>query len=73
MVERGKITAPMAQRQATDAGEHTITNPLNDEQELIVQREERAHTKRVIQKCRGYVISSPGVEERLRQMEGRRL
>ena len=30
--ERGETTAPMAQHLATDAGEHIITNPLDEQQ-----------------------------------------
>ena len=34
--ERGKTTAPIAQHHATNAGEHIITNPLDEQQELIL-------------------------------------
>ena len=40
--ERGETTAVEAQHYATDAGEHIITNPLDEQQELILQREGRA-------------------------------
>ncbi|CAI5742841.1 unnamed protein product [Hyaloperonospora brassicae] len=41
-VERGDTTAPVAKHHTTDAGENTITNPLDEQQELIRQSEERA-------------------------------
>ena len=67
----------MAQHHATYAGEHIITNPLYEQQELILQREERAlrraHTQTFIQNRSGYVFSTPDVEQRLRQTEGRSL
>ena len=54
-----------------------ITTPLDEQQELILQREESAlryaQTQRVIQNRIGYVSSTPDVEQRLRQMEGRSL
>ena len=75
--ERGETTALEAQHHATDAGEHIITNPLDEQQELILQREERAlrrsHTQTVIQNRSGYVFTTPDVEQRLRQTEGHSL
>ncbi|CAI5712939.1 unnamed protein product [Hyaloperonospora brassicae] len=57
--------------------ENIITNPLDEQQQLIRQREERAlrrpHTQAVIRNRSGYVFSTPGVEQRLRQTEGRSL
>ena len=35
-VERGETTALVAQHHTTDAGEHIITNPLDEQQELIL-------------------------------------
>ena len=76
-VERGEITALVAQHHATDAGERITTNPLGAQQELILQREESARrcarTKRVIQNRSGYVFSTSDVEERLRHTEDRSL
>ena len=76
-VERGETTAPGARYHTTDADENIITNPLDEKQELILQREEkarrRAHTQAVIQNRSGYVFSTPDVEQRLRQTEGRSL
>ena len=76
-VERGETTAPGAQHHTTDADENIITNPLDEQQELILQREEkarrRAHTQAVIKNRSGYVFSTPNVEQRLRQTEGRSL
>ena len=70
-VERGETTAPVVQHHTTDGGEHIITNPLDEQQELILQREEsarsRAQTQTVIQNQNGYVFSTPDVEQRLRQ------
>ena len=75
--ERGETTVPVAQHHATDTGECIITNPLDEQQNLIFQREEsarrRAQTKMVIQNRSGYVFSIPDVEERLHQTEGRSL
>ena len=67
----------MAKHHTTGADENIITNPLDEQQELIRQREERAlrrtHTQTVIQYRSGYVFSTPDVERRLRQTEGRSL
>ena len=38
--ERGETTALVVQHHATDAGGHIITNPLDEQQELILQWEE---------------------------------
>ena len=75
--ERGDTTALEAQHHATDAGGRTITNSLDEQQELILQQEERAlrrtYTQTVIQNRSGYVFLTPDVEQRLRQTEGRSL
>ena len=67
----------MPQHHATDAGEYIITNPLDEQQELILQREKsalrRAHTQTVNQNWIGYVFSTPDVEQRLHQTEDRSL
>ena len=51
-VERGGNTSPMAQHHGADAGKRIITNPLDEQQELILQREKsalrRSQTKKVI-------------------------
>ena len=51
-VERGETTAPGAQHHTTDADENMITNPLDEQQELILKREKkarcRAHTQAVM-------------------------
>ena len=74
---RGGTTAPVAQHHTTGADENIITNPLDEQQELTRQREERAlrrtHTQSVIQNRSGYVFSTPDVEQRFRQTEGRSL
>ena len=36
LAERGETTALEAQHHTTDAGEHIITNPLDEQQELIL-------------------------------------
>ena len=75
--ERGETTPLVAQHHATDAGECIITNPFDDQQELILQQEKRAlrrtHTQTAIQNRSGYVFSTTDVEQRLRQTEGRSL
>ena len=38
-VERGETTAPGVQHHTTDADENIITNPLDEQHELILQRE----------------------------------
>ena len=40
-VKRGETTAPRAQDHTTDSDENIITNPLDEQQELIFQREEK--------------------------------
>ena len=40
--ERGETTAPVAQHHATYSGENIITNPLDEQQVIIIQIEERA-------------------------------
>ena len=76
-VERGETTAPVERLHAADAGEIIITNPLDEQKELILQRDKsalrRSQTKRLIQNRSGYVFSTPVLEERLRQTEFRRL
>ena len=67
--ERSETTALETQHHATDAGERIITNLLDEQQELILHREDRAlrrtHTQTVIQNRSGYVFSTPDVEQRL--------
>ena len=76
-VERGETTASMVQHHAADAGEHIVTNLLDEQQKLILQQEKtargRAQNNKVINSHSGYVFSTPDVEERLRQMESRSL
>ena len=71
VAERVETTALEAQHHATDAGGRTITNSLDEQQELILQQEERAlrrtYTQTVIQNRSGYVFLTPDVEQRLRQ------
>ena len=76
-VERGETTVPVAQRHETGAGERIITKPIDEQQELTLQREEsashRAQTKRVIHNRSDYVLSTPDVGDRLHQKEVRSL
>ena len=76
-VERGETTAPVAKHDATDAGERIITNPLDEQQDLILHQGEsdlrRAQTKRVIQNRNGYLFSTPDMEESILQSVGRSL
>ena len=76
-VERGETTTLVAQHHATGAGEHIIINLLDEQQELIIQREERAlrrtHTQIVIRNWSSYVFLTPDVAQRLCQTEGRSL
>ena len=63
--ERGETTAPGAQHHTTDSDENIITNPLDEHQRIILQREEKArrrtHTQTVNQNRSGYVFSTPDV------------
>ena len=67
----------MAQHRTTDADGNMITNPLDEQQNLTLQREEstlrRARNQGVIQNRSGYVFSTPDVDQRLRRTEGRSL
>uniref|UniRef100_A0AAV1VBM8 Uncharacterized protein n=1 Tax=Peronospora matthiolae TaxID=2874970 RepID=A0AAV1VBM8_9STRA len=75
--ERGDASAPLAQHLAPGSDETIITNPLDDRQQFIVQREENA--QRYVQMAatlegqRDHVLTPPCVEERLRQAAGQTL
>ena len=61
----------------TESDDAIITNPLDEQQELAVQREEsaRRHSQMVttLRNQRDYVFTPPSVEERLRQTTGQSL
>ena len=52
-IERGETKAPAAQHHAIDAGQKFIINPLDEQQDLILQLKEsslrHAHTQRALQ------------------------
>uniref|UniRef100_A0AAV1T5X6 Uncharacterized protein n=1 Tax=Peronospora matthiolae TaxID=2874970 RepID=A0AAV1T5X6_9STRA len=72
--ERGDASAPPAQHAATGSDETIITNPLDEQQQLLVQREENAQRyvqmAATLERQRDYVFTPPSVEERLRQEAG---
>uniref|UniRef100_A0AAV1UC75 Uncharacterized protein n=1 Tax=Peronospora matthiolae TaxID=2874970 RepID=A0AAV1UC75_9STRA len=75
--ERVDASAPPAQHAASGSDETIITNPLDERQQLLVQRKEKA--QRCVQRAatlechRNYVFTPPSVEERLRQAAGQTL
>uniref|UniRef100_A0AAV1TLK1 Uncharacterized protein n=1 Tax=Peronospora matthiolae TaxID=2874970 RepID=A0AAV1TLK1_9STRA len=75
--ERGGASAPPAQYAASGSDETIITNPLDEQQQLLVQREENAqrHVQMtvILERQRDYVFTPPSVEERLRQAAGHTL
>uniref|UniRef100_A0AAV1T1A1 Uncharacterized protein n=1 Tax=Peronospora matthiolae TaxID=2874970 RepID=A0AAV1T1A1_9STRA len=72
--ERGGASAPPAQHAASGSDETIITNPLDEQQQLLVQREENAQRyvqmAAILERQRDYVFTPPSVEERLRQAAG---
>uniref|UniRef100_A0AAV1U0V2 Uncharacterized protein n=2 Tax=Peronospora matthiolae TaxID=2874970 RepID=A0AAV1U0V2_9STRA len=75
--ERGDASAPPAQYSASGSDETIITNPLDEQQQLLVQREENAQRyvqmATTLERQRDYVFIPPTVEERLRQAAGQTL
>uniref|UniRef100_A0AAV1T276 Uncharacterized protein n=1 Tax=Peronospora matthiolae TaxID=2874970 RepID=A0AAV1T276_9STRA len=75
--KRGGARAPPAQHAASGSDETTITNPLDEQQQLLVQREENAQRfvqmAATLERQRNYVFTPPSVEERLRQAAGQTL
>uniref|UniRef100_A0AAV1TSM0 Uncharacterized protein n=1 Tax=Peronospora matthiolae TaxID=2874970 RepID=A0AAV1TSM0_9STRA len=75
--ERGGASAPPAQHAASGSDETIITNPLDEQQQLLVQREENAQRyaqmTATLERQRDYVFTPPSVEERLRQAAGQTL
>uniref|UniRef100_A0AAV1V483 Uncharacterized protein n=1 Tax=Peronospora matthiolae TaxID=2874970 RepID=A0AAV1V483_9STRA len=75
--ERGGASTPPAQHAASGSDETIITNPLDEQQQLLVQREENAQRyaqmTTTLERQRDYVFTPPSVEERLRQAAGQTL
>uniref|UniRef100_A0AAV1TPB3 Uncharacterized protein n=1 Tax=Peronospora matthiolae TaxID=2874970 RepID=A0AAV1TPB3_9STRA len=75
--ERGGASAPPAQHAASGSDETIIANPLDEQQQLLVQREENAQRyaqmTATLERQRDYVFTPPSVEERLRQAAGQTL
>uniref|UniRef100_A0AAV1UMA8 Uncharacterized protein n=1 Tax=Peronospora matthiolae TaxID=2874970 RepID=A0AAV1UMA8_9STRA len=75
--ERGGASAPPAQHAASGSDETIITNPLDEQQQLLVQREENAQRyvqmAVTLERQRDYVFTPPSVEELLRQAAGQTL
>uniref|UniRef100_A0AAV1U0Y0 Uncharacterized protein n=1 Tax=Peronospora matthiolae TaxID=2874970 RepID=A0AAV1U0Y0_9STRA len=75
--KRGGASAPPAQHAASGSDETIITNPLDEQQQLLVQREENAQRyvqmAATLERQRDYVFTPPSVEERLRQAAGQTL
>uniref|UniRef100_A0AAV1V6P6 Uncharacterized protein n=1 Tax=Peronospora matthiolae TaxID=2874970 RepID=A0AAV1V6P6_9STRA len=75
--ERGGASAPPAQRAASGFDETIIANPLDEQQQLLVQREQNAQRyaqmTATLERQRDYVFTPPSVEERLRQAAGQTL
>uniref|UniRef100_A0AAV1T4L6 Uncharacterized protein n=1 Tax=Peronospora matthiolae TaxID=2874970 RepID=A0AAV1T4L6_9STRA len=75
--ERGGASAPSAQHAASGSDETIIANPLDEQQQLLVQREENAQRyaqmTATLERQRDYVFTPPSVEERLRQAAGQTL
>uniref|UniRef100_A0AAV1V920 Uncharacterized protein n=1 Tax=Peronospora matthiolae TaxID=2874970 RepID=A0AAV1V920_9STRA len=75
--ERGDASAPPAQHAASGSDETIITNPLDERQQLLVQREENAQRyvqmAATLKRERDYGFTPPSVEERLRQAAGQTL
>uniref|UniRef100_A0AAV1VLB6 Uncharacterized protein n=1 Tax=Peronospora matthiolae TaxID=2874970 RepID=A0AAV1VLB6_9STRA len=77
LAERGGASAPPAQYAASGSDETIITNPLDEQPQLLVQREENAQRhvqmSTTLERQRDYVFTPPSVEERLRQAAGQTL
>uniref|UniRef100_A0AAV1TJX2 Uncharacterized protein n=1 Tax=Peronospora matthiolae TaxID=2874970 RepID=A0AAV1TJX2_9STRA len=75
--ERGDASAPLAQHSASGSDETIITNPLDEQQQLLVQQEENAQRRvqmvATLKRQRDYVFTPPSMEERLRQAAGQTL
>uniref|UniRef100_A0AAV1TJK9 Uncharacterized protein n=1 Tax=Peronospora matthiolae TaxID=2874970 RepID=A0AAV1TJK9_9STRA len=75
--ERGDASAPPALHAASGSDETIIMNPLDEQQQLLVQRGENAQRyvqmATTLERQRDYVFTPPSVEERLRQAAGQTL
>ena len=75
--ERDDANAPLAPHSIPGLDDAIITNPLDEQQQLTVQREEstRLHAQMVttLENQRDYVFTPLSVEERLRQTTGQSL
>ena len=75
LAERGNAGAPLAQHQTPHVGDAIITTPLDEQQRLVIQQEERAWRRTqlaaTLEGRRGYVFTPPSVEERIRQTVAR--
>uniref|UniRef100_A0AAV1UFA9 Uncharacterized protein n=1 Tax=Peronospora matthiolae TaxID=2874970 RepID=A0AAV1UFA9_9STRA len=75
--ERGGASAPPAQHAAFGSDETIITNPLDEQQQLLVQRKENAQRyvqmAAILERQRDCVLTPPSVEERLSQAAGQTL
>uniref|UniRef100_A0AAV1TEW7 Uncharacterized protein n=1 Tax=Peronospora matthiolae TaxID=2874970 RepID=A0AAV1TEW7_9STRA len=70
-------SAPPARHTASGSDETIIANPLDEQQQLLVQREENAQRygqmAATLERQRDYVFTPPSMEERLRQAAGQTL
>uniref|UniRef100_A0AAV1VAG0 Uncharacterized protein n=1 Tax=Peronospora matthiolae TaxID=2874970 RepID=A0AAV1VAG0_9STRA len=68
--ERGGASAPPAQHAASGSDETSITDPLDEQQHLLVQQEENAQRcvqmAATLERQRDYVFTPLSVKERLR-------
>uniref|UniRef100_A0AAV1V424 Uncharacterized protein n=1 Tax=Peronospora matthiolae TaxID=2874970 RepID=A0AAV1V424_9STRA len=75
--ERGHAGAPLAKHSTPGSDETIITNPLDEQQQLLVQQEEdaqrHAQMGATLERQREYVFTPPSVEERLRQAAGQKM
>ena len=73
--ERGKANAPSTSHQTLIVGDAFITNPLYEQQQLAIQRDESAQRRMQLaanlEGRRGYPFPPLNVEERIRQTTGR--
>ena len=75
--ERSDAHAPMAQHPTNHPDDMIITNPLDEQQQMILHREESARRQTematALERRRDYVFTPLSVEERLRQVTGQTL
>ena len=83
MVKRGQCLTHQCKRQClvlhqtTHVVDAIITNPLDKQQQLVIQQDESARRRTqlaaTLESRRGYVFTPPSVEERICQTSGRTL